>query len=277
MLSVRDQLVEYLAYFGELGITHVRATLPTIEPVKVAPAPTPALRATPAVERAMTQAPKKANSGSMSTVLNMVQQASPAPPTGERAAAIEGDDPSAVLRELYQAFETCKACALGTTRKRFVFGEGPPNASLMFVGEGPGRREDETGRPFVGDAGNLLTRIIEAMGLKRNDVFIANVVKCRPPDNRTPLPDEMATCSPILMKQIDTIRPKLLVALGGTALRFFKGGPSSIVRSRGVFFEWRGYRVMPTFHPAYILRNPACKRDVWDDMKKVMAALGLDP
>ena len=190
-----------------------------------------------------------------------------------KAQGCKGESAEDILRALYGAFHTCQACALGTTRNRFVFGEGPADADLMFVGEGPGRDEDASGRPFVGKAGQLLNKIIDAMGFARHEVFIANVVKCRPPGNRTPLPDEMATCAPILTRQIEVIDPKIIVVLGATALRYFRGAGASIMRMRGTFFEWRGYTIMPTFHPAYILRNPRSKREVWNDMQQVMARI----
>ena len=143
----------------------------------------------------------------------------------------------------------------------------------MFVGEGPGADEDLKGEPFVGRAGQLLNKIIESMGMERKDVYIANVVKCRPPENRTPLPDEIATCSPFLFKQILVIRPRVVVCLGTPATQTVLGTRETITRLRGTFHEIDGIRVMPTFHPAYLLRNPAAKREVWDDMKKVMAEL----
>jgi DNA polymerase len=143
----------------------------------------------------------------------------------------------------------------------------------MFVGEGPGADEDRQGEPFVGRAGQLLTKIIESIGLRREDVYIANVVKCRPPENRTPLPDEVATCSPFLFRQILAIRPRIIVCLGTPAAQAVLGTRETITRMRGTFREIEGFTVMPTFHPAYLLRNPAAKREVWEDMKQVMAAL----
>lgn len=168
----------------------------------------------------------------------------------------------------------CTRCRLCEQRKTVVFGEGNPNAELMFVGEGPGADEDATGRPFVGRAGQLLDKIIEAIGLKRGDVYIANVVKCRPPQNRTPERDEMATCEPFLFRQIEAIRPKVIVVLGNTPVVSLLGLRSGITRARGEFYEFRGIPVMPTFHPAYLLRDPTKKREVWEDMKKVRAELG---
>ncbi len=165
----------------------------------------------------------------------------------------------------------CKLCGLG--RKQIVFGVGNPCADLMFVGEAPGRDEDLQGEPFVGRSGQKLTQIIEAIGLKRPDVYIANVIKCRPPDNRNPEPDEVAACEPFLFRQVDFIRPKVIVALGTFAARSLLKTDEPISRLRGRVFDYRGAKLIPTFHPAYLLRNPGCRREVWEDMKKARALL----
>jgi uracil-DNA glycosylase len=166
----------------------------------------------------------------------------------------------------------CKKCGLCEFRNNIVFGEGDPNANLMFIGEGPGREEDATGRPFVGRAGQLLTKIIEAMNLKREDVYIANIVKCRPPANRTPLEEEIKSCAPYLMDQIKVIKPKVIVTLGSPATCTLLNEKIKISAIRGTFYDWNeGVKLMPTFHPAYLLRNPNDKRLVWEDMKKVIA------
>jgi DNA polymerase len=167
----------------------------------------------------------------------------------------------------------CKLHRMG--RKQVVFGVGNPNADLMFVGEAPGADEDQQGEPFVGKAGQLLTRIIEGgLQLKRSDVYIANVIKCRPPGNRNPEPDEVATCEPFLAQQIDTIRPRVIVALGTFAAHALLKTDAPISRIRGKVFDFRGgSRLIPTFHPAFLLRSPERKRDVWEDIKKVRALL----
>jgi DNA polymerase len=165
----------------------------------------------------------------------------------------------------------CKLCKLGRTQ--VVFGVGNPHAQLMFVGEAPGQDEDIQGEPFVGRAGQLLTKIIEAIGLSRSDVYIANVIKCRPPNNRNPEPDEVATCEPYLFRQIDAIKPKVIVALGTFAAQCLLKTTDSISRMRGRTFNYRGAQLIPTFHPAFLLRSPDRKRDVWEDMKKVRALL----
>src|SRR5438128_3035290 len=170
----------------------------------------------------------------------------------------------------------CKLAGLG--RKQIVFGVGNPNADLMFVGEAPGADEDIQGIPFVGRAGQLLPKIIEAIDLKREDVYIANVIKCRPPGNRNPDPDEVATCEPFLFQQIDIIMPKVIVALGKFAAKTLLRTQDPISRLRGRVYDYRGAKLIPTFHPAFLLRSPERKRDVWEDMKKVRALLqGDDP
>jgi len=168
----------------------------------------------------------------------------------------------------------CTRCKLHTLgRSQVVFGVGNPDADLMFVGEAPGGDEDLQGIPFVGRAGQLLTKIIEAIELKREDVYIANVIKCRPPQNRNPEPDEVETCEPFLFQQIDVIKPKVIVALGKFAAQALLRTDAPISRLRGRVFEYRGAKLIPTFHPAYLLRNPSSKREVWEDMKLVRTLL----
>jgi DNA polymerase len=158
---------------------------------------------------------------------------------------------------------------LSSTRRNIVFGTGSEDADLMFVGEAPGADEDRQGEPFVGRAGQLLTRIIQAIELTRKQVYIANILKCRPPENRDPNPDEVESCEPFLFRQIETINPMIVVALGRYAAQTLLRTKTPISRLRGRFVEFRGIQLMPTFHPSYLLRNPSAKRDVWEDMKKV--------
>lgn len=165
----------------------------------------------------------------------------------------------------------CKLCTLG--RRQVVFGVGNPRADLMFVGEAPGADEDEQGVPFVGRAGQLLTKIIEAIELRRDDVYIANVIKCRPPGNRNPEPDEVDTCEPFLFRQIDVVQPKVVVALGKFAAQSLLRTDTPITRLRGQVHAFRGAQLVPTFHPAYLLRSPDKKRETWEDMKLVRALL----
>ncbi|HUC99383.1 MAG TPA: uracil-DNA glycosylase, partial [Candidatus Polarisedimenticolaceae bacterium] len=175
------------------------------------------------------------------------------------------------LQELRDELGDCRRCKLHSGRTHVVFGTGNPNAKLMFVGEGPGRDEDLKGEPFVGRAGQLLTDIItKGMGLTREDVYIANVVKCRPPQNRNPEADEVASCEPFLKKQIELIRPEIIVALGKFAVQALLQSKVPITRLRGNWHTYMGIKLMPTFHPAYLLRNPADKKLVWEDIKKVM-------
>jgi uracil-DNA glycosylase len=189
----------------------------------------------------------------------------------EEGQRIENDS----LERIREDIGDCKRCRLCQQRNKIVFGAGNARAELVFVGEGPGRDEDVQGLPFVGRAGKLLTQMIEAMGLKRDDVYICNVVKCRPPENRAPEPDEMETCSPFLYRQLAVIQPKAVVCLGAIAFQALYGAKQSISRLRGQWLEFRGIPMMATYHPAYLLRNPNAKGDVWEDLKKVMAHLGL--
>jgi DNA polymerase len=167
----------------------------------------------------------------------------------------------------------CRRCKLCSGRTNIVFGSGTSQTKLVFVGEGPGADEDAQGLPFVGAAGHLLTKIIEAIQLTRDQVYICNVVKCRPPSNRTPEEDETAACSPFLFRQIDSIRPQVICCLGAVAAQTVLGTKTAVGKLRGRFHDYRGIQVMPTWHPAYLLRNPAAKRDVWDDVRKIRALL----
>jgi DNA polymerase len=175
------------------------------------------------------------------------------------------------LAEVRQELGECQRCKLHRRRKHIVFGSGNPKARLVFVGEGPGRDEDLQGEPFVGQAGKLLTRIIEAIQLTREEVYIANIIKCRPPENRNPEPDEIAACEPFLVKQLQVIQPRLICALGTFAAQTLLQTTEKISALRGRFQTYRGILLMPTYHPAFLLRNPNFKREVWEDVKKVKA------
>ncbi len=183
------------------------------------------------------------------------------------------ETPEMTLEEIREILGECTRCKLHGGRTHIVFGVGDPNADLMFVGEAPGADEDRQGEPFVGRAGQLLTKIIEAIELQREQVYIANILKCRPPQNRDPQPDEVASCEPFLFQQIEVIRPMIIVALGKYAAQTLLRSTEAISRLRGRFFEYRGSLLMPTFHPSYLLRNPSGKREVWEDMKKVRETL----
>jgi DNA polymerase len=181
------------------------------------------------------------------------------------------------LEELRADIGDCRRCKLWSGRTHLVFGVGNPQAKLMFVGEGPGRDEDLQGEPFVGRAGQLLTDIItKGMGLKREDVYICNVVKCRPPDNRNPEPDEVASCEPFLKKQVDLVKPKIIVGLGKFAVQTLLQTKVPITRIRGNWHSYHGIKLMPTLHPAYLLRNPSDKKLVWEDIKKVMKEMSSE-
>lgn len=189
-----------------------------------------------------------------------------------------GDGPlekGGILQQVQMDLGDCRRCGLARTRRHIVFGEGSSEATLVFVGEGPGAEEDRTGRPFVGPAGELLTRIIEAMKLTRDQVYICNVVKCRPPGNRNPTTDEMAACHPFLKRQVDAIAPRVICTLGSFAAQTLLKRQAPISKLRGRFHTYNGIKVMPTYHPAYLLRNPDQKRAVWEDMKKIMALLRI--
>ena len=187
-----------------------------------------------------------------------------------------GKIPGETLLKVREDLGECARCKLHKTRNKIVFGDGSAKAQLVFVGEGPGADEDEQGLPFVGRAGKLLTQMIEAMGLQRSDVYICNVVKCRPPGNRQPEPDEVEKCSPFLFRQLDVLQPKVIVCLGATAAQTLLQTNRGISHFRGQWMDFRGYRLLATYHPAYLLRNPAAKGDVWKDLQKVMAELGLE-
>ena len=209
----------------------------------------------------------------------------PAPQSPPQLVSVSASPPSAsppsalplTLNGVRHELGNCTRCKLSKGRTSIVFGVGNPEARLMFVGEGPGRDEDLQGEPFVGAAGQLLDRMILAMGLRRQDIYIANIVKCRPPRNRDPEPDEVAACEPFLVQQIAAIRPEYLVALGRYAAQTLLRDSTAISRMRGSWRMYEGIPLMPTFHPAYLLRNPADKRLVWQDLQQVMEKLGLKP
>jgi DNA polymerase len=283
-----EQLSNFLEFMQECGINDlhlevspffVKNSSVTVPNVSVAPAH----RVTPPVssrskEKPVSHQTKPQIHFNSSEIMDLAQVDLEEDITAmkSRIQEVAGESPEEILRGLYKSFHECKACGLHRGRNHFVFGEGPPDARLMFVGEGPGFDEDRTGRPFVGKAGQLLEKIIIAMGLQRSDVFIGNIVKCRPPGNRTPFPEEMRMCAPVLERQIEVIQPQVIIALGKTALTYFKQANVSIMRLRGKYFSWKGIQIMPTFHPAYILRNPAAKRDVWSDVQQVMETLNKE-
>jgi uracil-DNA glycosylase len=198
----------------------------------------------------------------------------PAPPA--QTPALPPEQHFAALKLIREEIGDCTRCKLCEGRNKIVFGDGDPNAKLMFVGEGPGADEDASGLPFVGRGGQLLNNMINAMGLKREEVYIANVVKCRPPANRTPEPDEAHTCSPFLFKQIDVVRPKVIVALGQTAVTYLTGEKKPLSAWRGTVHPLRGTKLIVTYHPAFLLRDPNQKKHAWADLQIAMRELGLE-
>ena len=198
---------------------------------------------------------------------------SPVPPEMETSPGVCTTVTEVTLESLAATAAGCTLCRLSEKRQTVVFGEGDPKAGVMFIGEGPGADEDRTGRPFVGQAGKLLDRMIFAMGFEREEVYIANVVKCRPPGNRDPKDDEVAACADFLDRQIDLIKPEVIIALGKPASRRLTGTSKPMGALRGRWFSYCGTPLMPVFHPAYLLRNPKAKREVWDDLKLVMKRL----
>ena len=255
----RDAIKDHLEFFGELGVDGVRLDPEWRSRAHAPEAGTPEgvpYETASAVEADLKVGPYES------------------PKVGpDQSPVIESLD--AIRIEIGPDCSRCKLHTLGRTQ--VVFGVGNPNADLMFVGEAPGADEDIQGEPFVGRAGQLLTKIIEAIELKREDVYIANVIKCRPPGNRNPEPDEVETCEPFLFRQIDVIKPKVIVALGKFAAQCLLKTDAPITRIRGREFDYRGAVLIPTFHPAYLLRNPSSKRDVWEDMKRVRVLLTQTP
>jgi len=272
--TLQQKLSDRLRYYDDIGIGRFYrdrgATLRLDAPVAtVAPEVMPIIEEPSLPKRE----PKTTQPVAASAALHKLE---PLPvPSGpslfEAPNKIENDTLPLIRENLGE----CTRCKLHKTRKNIVFGDGNPKAQLVFVGEGPGADEDAQGLPFVGRAGKLLTQMIEAMGLQRKDVYICNVVKCRPPENRQPEKDEVTECSPFLLRQIDTIAPKVIVCLGSTAAQTVLQTNRGISHFRGEWLEFRGRKLMATYHPAYLLRNPAAKGEVWKDLQKVMAELGL--
>jgi uracil-DNA glycosylase len=238
------------------------------------------LEGLPAGDRAVRETPRVASSAGpraeTPAPISSASESRPAPAAAEMFSKYPGLEKTATLEELRAFIGDCQRCKLAPLRKNLVFGVGNPNAELMFIGEGPGADEDLKGEPFVGRAGQLLTDIIErGMGLARSDVYICNVIKCRPPENRNPEPDEVAACEPFMLRQIEIVKPKVIVGLGTFAVQAVLKVKTPISKLRGRWHEVRGVRMMPTFHPAYLLRNPGDKRLVWADVQEVMKVLGI--
>ena len=279
--NLRKKVAERLAFYEDLGIRFFyRDRRPEailqqgkpVESVEHPVRPTQIAHQEPALPKIPLRPglPKVASIGP-SKVPPLPLPATPGPSLFEAADKIAGDTLLRVREDLGE----CTRCKLYKHRHTIVFGDGNPKAELVFVGEGPGADEDAQGLPFVGRAGKLLTQMIEAMGLERKDVYICNVVKCRPPENRTPEDDEVSTCSPFLLRQLAVIAPKVIVCLGAVAAKTLLRTNRGISQFRGQWLDYRGSKLMATYHPAYLLRNPNAKGEVWKDLQKVMVVLGL--
>jgi DNA polymerase len=258
--ATEESLRARIAYFRDLGIFdfYRRESAAVLESMALASVTEPAPAAQPEPENPL----------SMPRTPALPVLTEPAPPIAPKNRA-------AALRAIQEDIGDCTRCALHKGRNKLVFGDGDPNARLMFVGEGPGADEDAQGLPFVGRAGQLLNNMIAAMGLRRDQVYIANIVKCRPPQNRVPEPEEANTCTPFLFRQIDVIRPEVIVALGSTAATYMLGAKSPLSALRGRIHQARGTKLIITYHPAYLLRDPRQKKEAWADLQLAMAELGL--
>ena len=281
--ATRDALVDRVRFYRDLGLTEFYrrpvdpALMVQIEASEENPQPNP------------TQNPRAPSFPSAAAEVGdhehkpTLQEDQPIPPRKPMqappaiAAAVPAADRAAALQLIRDEIGDCTRCALHTGRNKLVFGDGDAAARLMFIGEGPGADEDAQGLPFVGRAGQLLNNMISAMGLKREQVYIANVVKCRPPGNRTPEPDEANTCSQFLFRQIDVVRPQVLVALGATAATYLLGSRQPLAGLRGRVHAYRGAQLIVTYHPAYLLRDPRQKKEAWADLQIAMRELGLKP
>jgi uracil-DNA glycosylase family 4 len=259
-----DSVRDYLEQLAEEGLEGLPATAPTRAAAPKAAVPAASVPAHDGVS-------------SRDAAAGAASPPRPASAPIEMLSRYPGLEKTATLEELRAFIGDCQRCKLAPLRTHLVFGVGNPEADLMFVGEAPGADEDARGEPFVGRAGQLLTDIIErGMGLRRADVYICNVIKCRPPDNRNPEADEVAACEPFLMRQIDLVQPRAIVALGTFAVQALLKVKTPISRLRGNWHEVRGVKLMPTFHPAYLLRSPGEKRWVWQDIQEVMKLLGIE-
>jgi uracil-DNA glycosylase len=282
--ALREKIKHRLGFYEDLGLAPfylqrqassvVNSAIPTVaHPLtheeEILPKPAPK-NATPAaaVVGAQHAAPQLGTPSTLGKALFT-------PPRTSNFFALLDRVENDTLLKIREDLGDCTRCKLHKKRTHIVFADGNPKADLVFVGEGPGADEDATGIPFVGRAGKLLTQMIEAMGLQRKDVYICNVVKCRPPENRQPDPEEVTTCSPYLVRQLEVINPKVIVCLGATAAKTLLETDMGISKFRGQWLDFRGKKLLATYHPAYLLRNPPAKSEVWKDLQKVMLELGL--
>jgi DNA polymerase len=268
--ATREALLARVRFYRDLGLTEfyrrpVDPALLAAGPIETLSTPEPASEAWDTTSQPAT------------LEVYSIPIRKPFSPPPDLANAVPAADRAAALQLIREDIGDCTRCALHKGRNKIVFGDGSSTARLMFVGEGPGADEDAQGIPFVGKAGQLLNNMIAAMGLKREEVYIANVVKCRPPGNRTPEPDEGNTCSPFLFRQIDVVRPEVLVALGATAATYLLGQRQPLAGLRGRVHAFRGMQLIITYHPAYLLRDPRQKKEAWADLQIAMRELGLKP
>ena len=276
--ATRDALEARLRFYRELGLTEFYRR--PVDPALIAPEASHTEQGSPASIAQTSGAPGLA-SETWEGPTTLSEENNPIPPRKPISAppqittAVPVADRENALRIIREDIGDCTRCALHKGRNKLVFADGSANARLMFVGEGPGADEDAQGLPFVGRAGQLLNNMIAAMGLKREEVYIANIVKCRPPANRTPEPEEANTCSPFLFRQIDVVRPEVLVALGATAATYLLGQRQPLAGLRGRVHSFRGSRLIVTYHPAFLLRDPRQKKEAWADLQIAMRELGL--
>jgi uracil-DNA glycosylase len=280
--SALQELAARLEFYRELGIydfyrrggpAAVVADSQIEQPITVAPAaaeaPEPASPSSPSITSIPT-APQESTIPRRTLVSDQ-----PVPPLVSFGPVLPAAQRPAALAAVRDLIGECQRCQLAQSRNKIVFADGDPNAQILFVGEGPGADEDAQGLPFVGRAGQLLNNMIAAMGLKREQVYIANIVKCRPPQNRKPETDEANTCMPFLERQIEIVRPRVLVALGATAATYLLGMRGSIASMRGRIHDYRGIQTVVTYHPAFLLRDPTQKKEAWKDLQMAMSALGI--
>jgi DNA polymerase len=281
MSDALRELAARLDYYRELGIYdfYRRGAHPgmsaELEPVRLEPV----ADATPAARHIASSPAPTIRSHDEETVIPRRSASAnvPVPPLAAFGSLLPPAERPAALADIRALIGDCTRCRLSEGRNKIVFSDGDPNARIMFVGEGPGADEDAQGLPFVGRAGQLLNNMIAAMGLGREQVYIANIVKCRPPQNRKPEPDEANTCMPFLERQIDIVRPEVLVALGATAATYLLGMRGSIAAMRGRMHDYRGIQTVVTYHPAFLLRDPSQKKETWKDLQMAMSVLGLKP
>ena len=291
--ATREALLARVRFYRDLGLTEfyrrpvdpallaqleAQSIAPPVEELVLPPTSRAPSFPRPLAERVGDHQPQLSSSAEHTSQEDRpIAPRKPFPASPEIGATVPAADRAKFLALIREDIGDCTRCALHKGRNKIVFGDGSPTARLMFVGEGPGADEDAQGIPFVGKAGQLLNNMIAAMGLKREEVYIANVVKCRPPGNRTPEPDEANTCSPFLFRQIDVVRPQVLVALGATAATYLLGARQPLAGLRGRVHAFRGMQLIVTYHPAYLLRDPRQKKEAWADLQIAMRELGLKP